>query len=805
MKHPMILVAILALAPLAAFCAPAGAGDGAAFLRPGSPVESRLGVNIHFTSPREGEMKSLAAAGFRWIRMDFNWGSTERIQGQYDFSAYDKLLAALEPQGIRALLILDYSNKLYDQGLSPYTPAGRAGFARWAAAAARHFKGRGILWEMYNEPNIGFWKPSPKADDYIALARETGQALREAAPEELYCGPATSGMDLAFLEKCFQAGLLDYWCAVTVHPYRQEAPETVGDDYRQLRVLIQRYAPPGRQIPILSGEWGYSSAWKHYDQDRQGRYLPRQWLVNCSQDIPLSIWYDWHDDGTKADDSEHHFGTVLHPYRQGQDPVYEPKPAYLAAKTLAAQLQGFRFNKRLSLPDSQDWLLIFTREQEIRLAAWTTSKTPRQVRLPFRGGKFAVTGHLGQPAAALEATAEGLPITLTEEVQYLAPDQPDEVLRCAVAWLRTPLEHLASGAAPQVDLKTTFVNPLDRKVPTALSWQVEKRPAFRLPGNPHEVVPHGMTTLSGTAAVTREDLCRPVRFELSIPGLPTLAQESAICQSEPLRLNFLPVSRAGLPVQIANPAGTAFQGTLELQNLQGLTLPARTQAVAWKKGVREKTVVFALPEGQLPNQEYQVGARLLDRNGQEILVAGPSRFLPLPGFLLAPGQAPEQWVTPCQALADGDAKVKSEQALATAVPPVAPPVPGWGVLKFTYSCDGGWKFFRLALKPGVRRELPGQPKALSLWVYGDGKGLGTRLRFRDAAGQIFQPAAESITFQGWKYLTFRLAGTGLEHWGGPNDGEIRYPLSLDTLFILDNVSHAPVQGEIFLQAPVLVY
>ena len=39
---------------------------------------------------------------------------------------------------------------------------GRKAFARWAAAAARHFQGRGILWEVYNEPNTKFWKP--KAD-----------------------------------------------------------------------------------------------------------------------------------------------------------------------------------------------------------------------------------------------------------------------------------------------------------------------------------------------------------------------------------------------------------------------------------------------------------------------------------------------------------------------------------------------------------------------------------------------------------------------------------------------------------------
>ena len=76
--------------------------------------------------------------------------------------------------------------------------------------------------------------------------------------------------------------------------------------------LIDQYAPKGKQIPILSAEWGYSAAWKDFDETKQGKMLPRQWLVNLANDVPLSIWYDWHDDGTDPKEPEHHFGTVQH-------------------------------------------------------------------------------------------------------------------------------------------------------------------------------------------------------------------------------------------------------------------------------------------------------------------------------------------------------------------------------------------------------------------------------------------------------------------------------------------------------------
>src|SRR3989442_4646158 len=124
-------------------------------------IPEGIGVNIHFTDPKPGEMKMLAAAGFRWVRMDFYWQRTEVAKGRYDFTPYDRLMNQLDQYNIRALLILDYANKLYDDGVAPYTDEGRRAFAQWAAASAQHFRGRGILWEIYNEPNIGFWTPHP--------------------------------------------------------------------------------------------------------------------------------------------------------------------------------------------------------------------------------------------------------------------------------------------------------------------------------------------------------------------------------------------------------------------------------------------------------------------------------------------------------------------------------------------------------------------------------------------------------------------------------------------------------------------
>ena len=123
--------------------------------------------------------------------------------------------------------------------------------------------------------------------------------------------------------------------------------------------------------------------------------------------MPLSIWYDWHDDGTDPKEPEHHFGTVENAYHAGRDPVYDPKPAYRAAKTLTTALAGFRFNKRLAVGGADDYVLLFAKGDDVRVAAWTTAREPHAVVIPASPGKFAATAHTGESLPALVGRREG--------------------------------------------------------------------------------------------------------------------------------------------------------------------------------------------------------------------------------------------------------------------------------------------------------------------------------------------------------------------------------------------------------------
>ncbi len=381
---------------------------------PGPAISDGIGVNIHFTGlPRD--LKMIANAGFKFIRMDLAWSRIERTKGVYDFkgSGYDSLTLGCEELGIRVLYILDYSNELYESDRSVRTEAGRKAFADFAEAAANRYAGKGILWEVWNEANIEqFWRPQPSMDDYSKLVEAVAPRVRQADPSGQVLAGATSQIPLGWFEGCFKNGLLKWIDVLSVHPYRSQPPETVIQDYAKLRGLIARYAPAGKQIPVISGEWGYSNInWdkSSLTEQQQADYLVRMFLTNSYQKIPVSIWYDWKNDGTDPNEREHQFGTVKHDLN--------PKAAYLAAKVLSSTLAGYSIQQKLNLGNENDFAFKLTSGNREAVAFWTLG-AKHNVTLPIDPTEVTLVDIYGAKVI-INWKTEHLNIRAEQSPQYL--------------------------------------------------------------------------------------------------------------------------------------------------------------------------------------------------------------------------------------------------------------------------------------------------------------------------------------------------------------------------------------------------
>ena len=95
-------------------------------------------------------------------------------------------------------------------------------------------------------------------------------------------------------------------------------------------------------------------------------------MVNLSQNIPFSSWYDFRDDGPTLSVYEQNFGMVS----VDESSVH---PAYRECQLLTHSLNGETYNRKLNDGHASDWLLVFRASNgNETLAAWTTGN-PRTV------------------------------------------------------------------------------------------------------------------------------------------------------------------------------------------------------------------------------------------------------------------------------------------------------------------------------------------------------------------------------------------------------------------------------------------
>jgi hypothetical protein len=412
----------------------------------------RWGVNVHFNWRQccrdtcanhsrcdmhaAADMPMLAPA-FGSARMDLSWSHVERERGVYDWegSGYQSYVQQLLEAEVVPYMILSYGNSLYDNACPPAdkhdgtcpptTDAGREGFANFTLAAMRKFQGRGIIWEIWNEPDGGTWLPhtTPPGQDYAKLVLAVG-AARDAAGlrDELLIGPATSGVDMAFIDTVGRAGCFAFLDGLSVHPYRSGGPESVLESWDQLNLLIDKYYVPAsanatRRPKLVSGEWGWASC-----ADGQGRAvsctsgggvgmavtrseqaarLVRQRYINDLAGVAHSIYYDWQDDGPDAFpslDSEFNFGTTLASSSEanGSSFVGRPKPAYTAALASSRILGNCSFDERLSSSSPGSFALAYACPGSAVGSAVTRSRT----QTLHTAGLRAADGGRGAAAAA---------------------------------------------------------------------------------------------------------------------------------------------------------------------------------------------------------------------------------------------------------------------------------------------------------------------------------------------------------------------------------------------------------------------
>jgi hypothetical protein len=355
-------------------------------LLPESPfgINMALGPNAPDLEDRLGAMQQ---AGIKWGRQDFTWSRIEREPSKYDWEPYDRLIEACRRHGILLFGNLAYGPKFHD----PRTPDGVAAYAAFAAAAASHFQGKVDHWQIWNEPNGGFWKGTP--EQYAALLAAAGKAIHTANSKAKVLGLNMAFCDLLWAEKVMKQVPGDSFDVACFHPYRPpSAPEDRFDwweqdqyvkswhrhdltpDYpmvhksflEQTEELVKVMEQHGPAKPIWITEICWNTNIHPYGTSelRQADLLVRFYLLAiASRRIEKVFWWTLRDGGTRQFDMADMVGLMR--------ADLTPKYGYAAFAWMTRMIEGNRWLRNDVLgPDVFAVVFAEPSGEEETIAAW---------------------------------------------------------------------------------------------------------------------------------------------------------------------------------------------------------------------------------------------------------------------------------------------------------------------------------------------------------------------------------------------------------------------------------------------------
>ena len=326
--------------------------------------------------------------GVKWCRVGagstaFSWPDVEKSPGSWDWSAADnEVKHAADPSGLSLLPIFGYTPKWAsrmpeENDYQFYPPREVTQLSRFVHQCVSRYKRRIRVWEVWNEPDIGFLHGS--AADYAEMVKGAAVAARQADPDcRIAIGCA--GVDLDFVQRLYEFGCGPYFDVLSVHPYQWGKQLNDGwmlEKLQACRDLMDKHGDEHKQIWIT--ELGWSTA-EGVTSQEQANLLVQALVTALSVREKLKVekffWFCVKDWGGPS------YGLF--------DTEGKPKPAFAAYRAATTELAGARYRGPWKGPEGVRGHL-FERAGQPVLVLWTPSPEGKvQVQLSTTSPKVVV-------------------------------------------------------------------------------------------------------------------------------------------------------------------------------------------------------------------------------------------------------------------------------------------------------------------------------------------------------------------------------------------------------------------------------
>lgn len=397
----------------------------------GTAVEVAVGVVVDRKNaplPREGRVCADAAsawlvqgeerwrtfahvvrtAGIPWVRERISWGHVAPNRRQLDWKHYQYVADVLAQQGIHVYQIWhDSPAWSHPDNPSAHCPDDLRTVYRFAREASSHFAGQIQAWEVWNEPDIEFWRHL--SDRYAGLLKVTYLGLKDGNPNALVLQGSLCIGVRSFARHLFENGIGDYFDIFNWHIYDVPSnyPRTLHT-YRQLLAehgLDDRLAwltEAGIRLP------GTEGAGK--------RILSEENQRKQCQFVPMSVVM------SLAAGNDKHFFFVLPDYLENGiqfgalRPDMSPYPSLIALSACANLLGASRYLGEYPTGVQGASAHLFSTPRGNVLVAW--SEKPVTIRVPTEKRTVRLANIFGAESV-LKAEDGSLQVQLAPEAVYL--------------------------------------------------------------------------------------------------------------------------------------------------------------------------------------------------------------------------------------------------------------------------------------------------------------------------------------------------------------------------------------------------
>jgi len=233
----------------------------------------------------------LYAVGAQWIRQTFRWDSINPAPGEWDFDRFDRVMDFADEHRIKVIAVLAYDVGWIHTDRKPARYIDKdqlAYYLEYVAQTVTHYKGRVDAWEIWNEPNVTFWKGSNQ--EFYRLCLAAIPLIKEIDPETPVLVGATFRVPSKFIHGLIDSRVLEAADALSIHPYGINPAETARLIQKAISIVEENH--PGKQVWIT--EIGYPTRGIFPTKAGGSNFTPyviKTLVAAVTSGIRVTVWF----------------------------------------------------------------------------------------------------------------------------------------------------------------------------------------------------------------------------------------------------------------------------------------------------------------------------------------------------------------------------------------------------------------------------------------------------------------------------------------------------------------------------------